>query len=74
MGYRYIKLSGKIVECFGTQYNFAVAMGMSERSMSLRLNGRIPWKSTDIDKAVELLGLDQDDITSYFFDKKVHAK
>ena len=30
MVFDYSKLSGRIVEKFGTQYNFAIAMGLSE--------------------------------------------
>jgi hypothetical protein len=42
MEFDYSKLNGRIVEIFGTQLNFSVAMGLSERSISLKLNnGRL---------------------------------
>lgn len=44
MCYDYSRLSGKIVEKYGTQYNFAIAMKLSERSLSLKLNGKVGWK------------------------------
>lgn len=44
MAFNYDKLKGKIVEFFGSQYRFAEAMGMSERTLSLKLNGNVPWK------------------------------
>lgn len=69
----YSKLLGKITEKFGTQANFAEAMGMSERSISLKLNNRTSWKDSEISKAVEILGINPEDIPSYFFKYKVHA-
>lgn len=71
MSFDYSSLSGKIVEKYGTQYNFAVAIGLSERSLSLKLNNRVRWKDTEIIKAVELLGIDKNLISKYFFKTKV---
>ncbi|GGP17355.1 DUF739 family protein [Oceanobacillus neutriphilus] len=73
MSYDYSSLLGRIVEKYGTQYNFAIAMELSERSMSLKLNGRVSWRDNEISKAVELLELDVSDIPQYFFKPKVHA-
>lgn len=67
MPYDYSKLLGRIVEKFGTQSKFANAMGLSERTISLKLNGRIGWKQTEIAKACSVLQLDKDDIATYFF-------
>ncbi|HEM4065861.1 TPA: DUF739 family protein [Streptococcus suis] len=61
------KLSGRIVEKFGTQYNFATAIGLSERSLSLKLNNKVGWKDEEMEKAIELLDLDIAEIPSYFF-------
>lgn len=71
MAFNYDKLKGKIVEIFGTQYRFAKAMGWSERTLSLKMNGSRAWKQTDICKALGLLGLTNKDISSYFFTRKV---
>lgn len=73
MCYDYSFLLGKIVEVYGTQYNFSIDMGLSERTISLKLNGKVPWKSTEISKAVSLLNLDLVDIPSLFFNQKVHV-
>lgn len=73
MVYDYSKLLGKITEQFGTQYNFAIAMGLSERSISLKLNGKTSWRDSDIEKAMSVLHADVRDIPDYFFRKKVHA-
>ncbi|HEM3496853.1 DUF739 family protein [Streptococcus suis] len=67
------KLSGRIVEKFVTQSNFAVAMGLSERSISLKLNGKVSWKDDEIEKAIKLLELAVEDIPKYFFTRKVQV-
>lgn len=67
------RLSGKIVEKYGTQYNFAIAIGLSERSLSLKLNNRVGWRDEEIERAVQLLGLDINDIPAYFFTKVVQV-
>lgn len=68
----YSKLLGRITEKFGTQAEFANSMGVSERSISLKLNNKVSWKDSEISKAVDILGLDPKDIPSYFFKYKVH--
>ncbi len=70
----YSKLAGKIVEKYGTQYNFAQAMGLSERSISLKMNNRVPWKDFEMAKASELLDIDVNQLHEYFFTPKVHVR
>ena len=67
----YSKLKGRIVETCGTQGNFAQKMGLSERTVSLKLSGRIPFKQPEILKALEVLNLSEEDIQAYFFVVKV---
>ena len=67
MAFNYNKLRGRIVEIYGSQIEFAKAMKWSERTLSLKMNGKIPWKQTDIVTAVRLLGLSETDIQEYFF-------
>jgi hypothetical protein len=64
-------LLGKITEVFGTQTNFAKAIGLSERSVSLKLNGKVPWTQPEITKACKLLGIPDKKINLYFFIVKV---
>lgn len=71
MSFNYAKLRGKIVEMYGSQTKFAEAMGISDRMLSLRMNGKSGWKQADIVKACELLQLDASDITLYFFNIEV---
>lgn len=73
MIYDYSKLNGRIVEIFGTSREFAKAMGYSERTINLKLNNKVPFKQTDIEKAKDVLKLKDKDIQPYFFTKKVQA-
>lgn len=67
MAYDYKKLNGKIIEVCGTQASFAEKMGLSERTISLKLNNKVSWKQSEIQKAIEILGLSDEDIQAYFF-------
>lgn len=71
MAFDYSKLRGRIVEKYGNQTEFAKAMNWSERTMSKKINGKIPWKQTDICTAIRLLGLSENNIQEYFFTMKV---
>lgn len=73
MGYDYSLLEGKIVEVFGTRGEFAKAMEFSERTLSLKMNGKVPWKQTEITKACKLLGIPDKKINLYFFTIKVQS-
>lgn len=70
MAFDYSKLKGRIIEKYDSQSSFADAMKWSERTLSLKLNGKLFWKQSDICKAVNLLGLSADDIQDYFFKEK----
>ena len=67
MAFNYSKLKGRIVEKFQTQGRFAVAMGMSERSLSLKLRNKREFKQSEIDKACRLLEIPIEKTPEYFF-------
>ena len=67
MSFDYRKLLGRIVEKMGSQSNFSKAMGLSGRSMSLKLNSKVPFKQSEICKAVSILGIPEEEISAYFF-------
>ena len=67
MPYNYSKLLGRIVEKVGTQANFASKMGLSERSVSLKLNGKVGWKQSEIVNACRILCIKDEEIPTYFF-------
>ncbi len=60
------KLKLKIKEVFDTQAAFAEAMGMTKTPISLRLNGKIEWKMSEIAKACDLLHIPLADSYLYF--------
>ena len=71
MAYDYAKLNGRIIEKCGTQAKFAEKMGLSERTVSLKLNNKVAWKQTEMQKAVIILELPANEIQAYFFTMKV---
>lgn len=71
MLYNYSKLRGAIKEKYNTQYCFANALGLSERTLSLKLCGKINWKQKEIIRACDLLKIPYEKITTYFFEEKV---
>ena len=71
MEYDYNELNVIITEKFQTNRAFALAIGLSERSLSLKLNNEVPFKQPQIDKAAEVLNLKPEQIPKYFFKKKV---
>lgn len=67
MEYTYSKLKGKIKEVYGTQGSFAKALGLSENSLSNKLNGKIGLSQEDIELWSELLHIDKSDYASFYF-------
>ncbi len=67
MSYDYSKLYGLIAEKCGTQAVFAEKIGLSERSVSLKLNGKIGWKQKEIAKICDVLDISPKNIPTYFF-------
>ena len=73
MAYDYKKLRGRIIEKFGTQQNFAIAMEWSERTLSLKMNCKVFWKQPEIVKASELLEIPSCEVIDYFFTQHVQG-
>jgi len=71
MNFDYADLTCLIAAQYVTQYNFSLAMGLSERSISLKLNNRVRWKDVEIKKAAQLLNIKLVDIPDYFFKEEV---
>lgn len=71
MAYDYSELKRKIANKFGTQKKFAKAIGLSERTVSLKLNNKIYFAQDEISKAAELLEIKDEEIREYFFIVKV---
>ena len=62
----YSKLRGRIVEKYGTQQAFALDMGISDVTMSCKLNGHTYFKQNEIAKAAKLLDVSAEEVSSYF--------
>jgi hypothetical protein len=73
MAFDYSKLSGRIVEKYGTRRAFAAAAGFSEPALSARLNNLVPFKADEIKKicAPGLLDIPDQEVTDYFFKVEV---
>ena len=71
MAYDYSKLNGRIVEKCGTQAVFADRLGLSERTVSLKLNNKVAWKQPEMQKAAVILEFPETEIQTYFFTMKV---
>lgn len=67
MAYDYSKLRGRIAEKYKTQYAFAKKLGWSERTLSLKLNGKIFLSQSDIESMAKALEIKREDIQVYFF-------
>ena len=67
MPYTYNKLRGRIVEKFGTQDNFANAIGISRNSLSLKMNCKTGLSQSDIVTWSELLSIPADEYGESFF-------
>ncbi len=69
--YNFDKLIGLIIEKYGSKRKFAKDMNLSERSIYLKLMGKKEFKPTEIDRACDLLNINECEIPKYFFSKKV---
>lgn len=67
MPYNYSKLSGRIDEICGSRSEFARRMGLSERSISLKMSGKRAWSQKDIARACIVLDISTAEIPAYFF-------
>ena len=67
MIYNYAKLRGRMAEMNFTQEKLAAEMGISARSLSLKLNGVRKCTQQDIVLACDALEIPHDEIPIYFF-------
>lgn len=65
------KLRGRIVEVYRTQKAFAEALGVSERTMVLKLSGERYFTIPEIKQTAKLLEIKDEEIQEYFFAQKV---
>lgn len=65
--YNYAKLNGRIKEKAGSQGALAKAVGISENSMSRKLNGYTDFTQKEIFAISEMLDISSADVGTYFF-------
>lgn len=65
--FEYKKLRGRIVEKYGTQTEFAKAIGISENSLSKKMNCITGISQDDIILWSELLDIDKSDFGDFFY-------
>lgn len=61
------RLRGKIVEVFDTQSAFADKIGVTEQTVTAKLNGRSEFSRTDIVTWSNALGISNEQVGYYFF-------
>lgn len=71
MEFDYRKLRGKIREVYNTQDDFAKDLGIGRVSLSKRLTNKIEFSQQEIKKSCEILNIDKEEISQYFFTPKV---
>mgnify|MGYP001117995022 CR=1 FL=1 len=72
--YDYSKLKGRIKECFSTQAEFAQKLGISDTSLSYKLNNKTVFDQDQIQETIEIFNLTAQETLDYFFTKQVDKK
>lgn len=67
MPYSYNKLRGKITEVCGSQAKFADKVGLSQNSVSRKLNCNTGFSQSDMIEWGAILGIPQEEYGTYFF-------
>lgn len=65
--YDYRKLRGRIKEKYGTQSEFSKKIGLSEVSVSNKLNNIVDWDQEEMENIIIALEIPYEDIRAYFF-------
>lgn len=73
MKFDYSKLKGRIIEKYGKQAAFAKAIGISEHTMSFKLNGKNCFTQNEIKSICEKLTIPILEIGDYFFTAEVQT-
>lgn len=72
--YDYSKLKGRIRECFSTQAEFAQKLGISDASLSYKLNNKTVFDQDQIQNSIEIFNLTPKETMDYFFTIEVDKK
>lgn len=72
--YDYSKLKGRIKECFSTQSEFAQKLGISNTSLSYKLNNKTVFDQDQIQDSIQIFNLTPKETLDYFFTLEVEEK
>lgn len=67
----FAKLRGRIVEKYGSQAKFAEALGVTEQTVTGKLNGKTQFTIEDIVEWCNLLEIESEEVNVYFFAEKL---
>ena len=67
MKFNYLKLLGRIKECGFTQAQLAKAIGISEYTLSTKLNNKFSFKQEEIIAICKVLNIPVSEIGDYFY-------
>lgn len=70
MQFDFSKLTGKIIEKYGTRGAFAKAIPMQRAKLSKKLNNRAFFTMEEIYRICELLDIAEEEIGIYFYSRK----
>lgn len=71
MAFDFRLLTALIIAIYGSRGEFAKALGISQGTLSMKLNNKVKFSSSEIVKCCDLLHIDKNDIGLYFFTSKV---
>lgn len=71
MKFNYLKLLGRIKECGFTQRTLAKAIGISNSTLSAKLNNKNAFTATEIAAICRLLDIAKHEVGEYFFAEEV---
>lgn len=74
MNYNHNKLRGKIKEVIGSEVEFAKLLGISQTTLSAKLNNKVDFTRTEILRITEKLKLSQEEFYDVFFFEKLVCK
>lgn len=67
MSFDYSKLRGRIREICGSEKAFSKQIGLSNVSLSFKLNGKREWTQNEINKVLSVLKIPKEELADYFF-------
>lgn len=67
----YNKLKGRIIEKFGSQGEFANALGVTENTVSRKMQNKSEFDKDDMIKWSELLDIERSQFYDYFFADRI---